>query len=78
MTEHAPDKKELSTHEGVIYFPSEFMPPLAELDHEKPMLPIMSQSKKLNLKLKFKQPKLQVRNSMVVIRTSASPIFSIR
>jgi hypothetical protein len=53
------------------------MPPEPK-DEEKPILSFISQSKKLNLKLKFKQPKLSVRNSMVNVNSSASPIFTIR
>ena len=50
LIENAPEKDELDTHDGVIWFPKELMP-LLKSDELK--TPFIMKSKNLNLKLKF-------------------------
>lgn len=54
---NAPEKEELDTHDGVIWFPKELMPiPKSEE-------PFIMKSKNLNLKLKFVNKKMVISKS---------------
>lgn len=50
LIENAPEKEELDTHDGVIWFPKELMPVQKSQDLNTPFI---MKSKNLNLKLKF-------------------------
>ena len=69
LTELAPTKDELETHDGVVFFPKELLPPDFKQDPNDTaflpgfnltglpagkMPPFFLKSKQLNLKLKFK------------------------
>lgn len=61
LIENAPEKDELDTHDGVIWFPKELMP-MPKINESK--TPFMMKSKSLNLKLKFINKKYEmVKNS---------------
>jgi hypothetical protein len=50
LIDNAPEKDELDTHDGVIWFPKELMPSQKSQDFSTPFI---MKSKSLNLKLKF-------------------------
>jgi len=54
LIENAPEKDELDTHDGVIWFPKELMPVSKTNEFNTPFI---MKSKNLNLKLKFVLPK---------------------
>lgn len=50
LVDNAPEKEELDTHDGVIWFPKELMPVSKSQEFNTPFI---MKSKNLNLKLKF-------------------------
>ena len=72
LINNAPVKEELVTHDGILYFPKELMPPEPEetLQYSARLgfkgnaaSTFLLKSKKLNLKLKIKKPTHKVNNS---------------
>ena len=68
MVTNAPVKDELATHDGIIYFPRELMPPEKQEDiqksarlgfHGNAVPAFLLKTKKLNFKLKFKKASLK-------------------
>lgn len=89
LIKDAPVKDELITHDGVVYFPKELMPPepeesvlaSARLGFKSNAVPsFLMKSKKLNLKLKFKKSKFlrQVTHGYARHSTGGIPFFSQR
>jgi len=89
LVNDAPTKEELGTHDGVVFFPKELIPP--EDEEKEGTGPqandikrlsvtgkhVLMKSKKLNLKLKFKTT-AAYRNAMSHIGTSKNDLISGR